>query len=497
MNVFFFFIGVPTPIFETELELIRNHDKSGDKVYVLQCQGNLETCHWNFTYSKNKCAECRSRFKNGWSALNPSENIELKKFPPMRKLSFEDVPQNFDSVEELKSYRYDGEKIGYGIASSLISRFRDHRFDTNVYCQDILKTLRSSVHVYETLKNEFRENKPDRLYVFNGRIANHLPAILLCKRMDIEYYTYEVPPSLNRYLLQKNATIHDPYAVHEQMEQLWLAEESDREKIAKSWFEQQRAGAKNNSIISYTQHQKKDLLPDGFDPEKKNIAIFNGTIDEYAAIDSYDNPIYSPDETAGIGRILEDFQHDNRYMFYLRVHPHMKKISRSRNSQLRDIDLLASRFSNLCVIWPAEIIDSYALLDSCEKVITFGSTMGVEAAYWGKPSILAGGQSLYKYLGCVYLPKSHEEVVKLLKQENLPPLPTELALKYGYRQLSLCSGNPFKYFKKTGRNSGTFDGIAIQPDVIPWVWFKVTQFFRRVKIAISNPRLLRSMLTDK
>lgn len=497
MKVFFSFIGVPTPIFEIELELIRNHDKSGDTVFVLQCSGNLEDCHWNKAHLKSKCSECRSRFKRGWSVLSPSENVKLKHFPLMNKQSPSGILGNFDSVDELKLYQYDGEKIGYGVASSLTSRHHDHRLDTHVNRSELSRTLTTSVHVYETLKHEFKTINPDRVYIFNGRIANHLPSVLLCKQMGIEYYAYEVSPSLNRYILRENAVVHNLSAAHEEIEKLWSAGGKDREKIAKSWFEKKRAGIKKDNLRSFSQNQTKGLLPDGFNPEKKNIAIFSGTIDEYAAIEGFENPIYSPDETAGIGRILEAFESDTRYMFYLRAHPNMKKASRSRNSQLRDINALASRYSNLHVIWPAEIIDSYALLDACEKIITFGSTLGVEATYWGKPSILAGGHGRYRYLGCVYVPKTHEELVKLLEQEKLPSLPNDSALKFGYRELSSHTGIPFKYFKQTGRHSGTFDGVEIKSDTLPWLWFKITEFFRKVQIAFSNPNLVKAQLSKK
>ena len=38
---------------------------------------------------------------------------------------------------------------------------------------------------------------------------------------------------------------------------------------------------------------------------ERNIAIFNKTIDEYTVMSGWENPIYSPDETAGIGKIVE------------------------------------------------------------------------------------------------------------------------------------------------------------------------------------------------
>ena len=73
-------------------------------------------------------------------------------------------------------------------------------------------------------------------------------------------------------------------------------------------------------------------------------------------------------------------------------------------------------------------ISSYALLDACNTALSFGSTMGVEAVYAGKPSILVG-RCVYERLGSFYTPQSHDEVVSLLRQRNLPNLPVEGAMK--------------------------------------------------------------------
>jgi hypothetical protein len=424
--------------------------------------------------------------------LNPAGNVELKQFPP-NKFTPSDLSGDFRSVEELKQYRYDGEGIGMGVASSLISIYREHRLDTMVHRKEVARELGTSVQVYETLKREFEEFKPDRLYIFNGRISNHLSAVLLCKRMGINYFTYEVAGTWNRYLLRENSTSHSIPAMREEMEMLWAVGGPEREKMAKEWFEKKRAGVDQGTMMSFTKRQAKGLLPEGYNPEKKNIAIFNSTLDEYTAVDGWENRLYFPDETAGIRRILEAFESDERYVFYLRAHPHMKNISRSRNSQLRDIGELASRFGNLRVIWPADSIDSYALIDACEKIITFGSTIGVESAYWGKPSILAG-RATYEYFDCVYKPKSHEELVILL-EKDLPPLPADSALKFGFRELS--HGIPFDHFKQTGLTTGTFDGVEIKPDTLPWLWFKMFEFIWRVKRVVLEPSIIKIRFSDK
>ncbi len=490
MKVFIFYIGTPTPVFETELELIRKHEKAGDSVRVLQCSGNLPNCYWNKSHINSQCAMCRSKFKNGWEVLNPGKNVELKQFP-VSTVNRADFPL-FNSVEDIKRFQYDNENIGYGVVSSLLSITRDHRFDTQKYRNEITRELMTAVQVYKTLKREFQEFQPDLVYFFNGRITTHLPAKLLCRRMGIEFYSYEVSNKLNSYTLLKNATVHEiiPMEVVNGIRSNWSKEQK---RVAESFFRRRRMGENFDKLLTFTKDQVKGSLPIGFDKNKKNIAIFNGTINEHASIEDYKNSIYEPDETAGIGQILETFEQDSRYMFYLRVHPNMRTLPNS-TSQLVDIRELSSRFRNLCVIWPNDKIDTYALMDACEKTITFGSTIGVEATYWGRPSILAGN-GVYKNFGCAYTPKTHDELIKLLKTD-LEPLPVDFALQYIYWVMS--DGIPFEYFKETGSKNflavGTFDGIEIKPSALSYLWHKINRFFFKMNRVMAEPSLIYKKL---
>jgi hypothetical protein len=85
------------------------------------------------------------------------------------------------------------------------------------------------------------------------------------------------------------------------------------------------------------------------------------------------------------------------------------------------------------VIPPESIVSSYALMDACEKVITFGSTTGVEASYWGKPSILVG-RAYYEMTGACYHVRDKEELVRDLN-DHLEPKDKLGAIKYGYFQV--------------------------------------------------------------
>jgi hypothetical protein len=165
----------------------------------------------------------------------------------------------------------------------------------------------------------------------------------------------------------------------------------------------------------------------------------------------------------------------------------MKEVA-ATTSQLVDIRKLGERFANLRVIWPHDSIDSYALLDACEKTLTFGSTIGIEATYWGKPSILAG-RAFYENLDCVYRPKSHDELVALLRRDGLPPCPADSALMYFYWEVS--DGIPFTWFKETGiRNgfaTGTFDGVEVRADILPRLRHEFARFLRGAAAALMHP----------
>ena len=75
-------------------------------------------------------------------------------------------------------------------------------------------------------------------------------------------------------------------------------------------------------------------------------------------------------------------------------------------------------------------LSSYSLMDVCEKVICFGSTMGVESCYWGKPSILIG-HSTYENMDVCYVASSKEVLLSLIEKQ-LDPKDRIGALKYSY-----------------------------------------------------------------
>jgi hypothetical protein len=189
-------------------------------------------------------------------------------------------------------------------------------------------------------------------------------------------------------------------------------------------------------------------------------------MDEYEGIPDHHNPLYNNDNI-GIESLCQSFSSDENYHFYLRVHPNLKDID---NAQNKAITALGAKFTNLTIIGAGEKIDTYALMDAVDLVITFGSTMGAEAFFWKKPSLLLG-RAFYEGIKGIIQPTSHEEVIELIK--NIPSVAAnEDILKYGYWIVTF--GTKFTYFKPDGLFSGAFLEKRIMPSVVSRIKSKVS-----------------------
>jgi hypothetical protein len=158
------------------------------------------------------------------------------------------------------------------------------------------------------------------------------------------------------------------------------------------------------------------------------------------------------------------------------MHPNLRKVD---NEDVREVLRLTAPF--LTVIPPDSPVSTYALLESADRVLTFGSSAGIEAVYWGTPSILAG-HSLYRELGGTYNPASHDELVTLLKSD-LPPKDKTPALMFGYYYATY--GMPYRYYRATSVTHGTF---REQPLPRPYLLGELARKAKRVGRYLSGSR---------
>lgn len=446
-----------TPHFETELEIAQGHLDQGDSVTILVCNANMQACDINPTHQPDTCMACMGRRFAGLERL--SRGVRVRPFPFLSPADTEEIGRmqtRFSSIEELKAYRIDDFDIGYGALSSLVSLRRDPEIDLERESDLLKNLLQTSLAVYRSVQRYLSAHRTDRVYVYNGRYAPMRAVLRAARSRGVTCFTHEKGHDLQHYALYENTYPHDRQHVEQRIRKAWdqASGDPDREATARRWFEERARGI-DRTWYSYVAAQKDAELPADWNPRKRNVAIFSSSEDEFVAIgDSWKHPLYET-QLEGMRAIIASLQDDPGDLhLYLRLHPNLARVD---NEQTREIHALRAPF--LSVIPATATVSTYTLMRRADRVLTFGSTAGIEAVYWGVPSILAG-TCYYQNLGGTYNPASHEELIALLRAD-LKPRDIEPALMYGHYLATF--GIPFKYYRGLEILKGEFKGSEIYP----------------------------------
>ncbi len=474
MKILFFEpYALNTPHFETCLELMQRHIDKGDEVVILGCDGNLPACAVNMKKRSIICNRCISKRKNGLKLLNGKftyKNFEIA--GEKEALLQEQLRLDFKTIKELQSYTIGGFEIGYAVGSTLISLHRE----PNLFLEKVYgwkKIMRASYGSFLSMKNQIELEKPDRVYLFNGRFAILKAAFAACKVKNIDCYITERGANISKFMVFKNHQPHSIKGIDNLIREYWKRDKSEAAIDTGKKFYIDRKKGKAQSWVSFTKDQKLNSLPKDWNPSKKNIVIFNSSEDEFASIgEEWKLPFYQ-NQTEGIKKTIKDFETEKDFHFYLRLHPNLKNVKSESLTALSNISS-----PNLTIIPPESDISTYSLIDHCYKVLTFGSTAGIEGTFWGKPSIMAG-TSLYMHLDATYRPKNHSDLVELLNAE-LQPKDKENAIQYGYYQNTY--GEVFKHFEPETLFTGKFNGAVVEESSI----YKYTYlFYEKIRKLIS------------
>ncbi|MFZ4632234.1 MAG: capsule biosynthesis protein [Patescibacteria group bacterium] len=412
--------------------------QQGNEVHVLYCVGTPSVCFTNPCQDKIICRWCNWH-RNRMNQSLPDE-IKIHTFNEYYDESLIKIVKqfslNYSSVEDIKNLEYKNVKIGYGALSTYISQTRN----LNPLVDDEFKNFFNSYLVAECLLTEILDKsladiKPDYVSLYNGRFFETRPIYDYSKKLGYKVRCYEniYPLGLENGMSTvffENYLPHNIKLNTELIENNWnnsLLPRDEKEKIGRSFFENRKTGKRVGDIV-YTSAQKNGLLPENWNKAKRNIVIFNSSEDEFAAIgDEYEGLSLFANQIEGVKKILDLFKNEKNLYFYLRVHPNLTGIKYRYHLDLYELE---KQFDNIKVIPSDSEVSSYSLLDAAEKIIVFGSTIGVEAAYWGKPVILLS-ETFYSYLNICYRPQSIDEmrIMILADLKNKEALP---AIKYGF-----------------------------------------------------------------
>jgi hypothetical protein len=484
MKVLFFYKNDTAPYLFTKIQadLLTSHVLEGDNIYIVK-DFNKDIAKTHISYDNNYYLYRNKKVFN--NLINHLKKLGGKINLLDYKKSKNFNPQIFSNVEDLKNYTIDGYCIGMGVASTLISLFRDHKLDTIKNKKNIERELKISLNVLTTIEAYAKEISPDIVYVLNGRNSFSAPVVLYCKKNNITFRVFDITYLHSTYHLIENNTPHHLENRRKEINDTWEKSSISHDKkikIGYSFFENQRKGI-NETDPSYIGLQNKEIDHELI-KEKEVISFFNSSIDEFAAVPGWEDYLHIfNDEVEAIETICNHYKNDQSKIFILRIHPNLKYLNNTQNRELEKLKQL----KNLIIIAPESPIRSYSLLDKSDKIITFGSTIGIEACYYGKP-VISLGLSFYEHLDVAYVPKNKEELFSYIECKNLIPKPKENTIIYGYYAKTF--GKPFTNFINGAISTEDYELTKGQKIVTGILKFSNLLYWKNLKkiFKIFNPK---------
>ncbi len=289
--------------------------------------------------------------------------------------------------------------------------------------------LRSAKRLYNFFLSEIQKERCDFVFMFNGRFGDVRPVLEATKDSSIGFGLHEVKRVINEIVFI-NELVHSIEG-NTRRALNFYEENPERAEVNAQKFFKNKTENKPTGDPIYTKNQDKGSLPDAIvNTTKKVIAVYPTTDDEYKFIGKEWDGYVPEDQVHEIEKLADSLSPKN-YIVVVKMHPNQ---ATTPEHTLKRYFNLAKKYSHVVVEGPLSKKDTYALMHRAEVVVTFASTIGVEACYSGKPVILIGDTNWGK-MNVAHKVYSGEEAGVLI-QKGAKPKPVLGAIIWGNYMLS-------------------------------------------------------------
>lgn len=425
------------------IEIAWNQIENGKSVIVVHCESSITSCHANPKKLQWKCEECifQSRFSIRNHFPSNVKHVWLDK----EKVD-DDLGSYFDLTirnhEQLAAFRYDNLPFGQHVAGQLVSDKRDIFLSEYQVKNQGIPALVNMIQIYRSFSEIFQKSI-NRCFIWNGRRAAEVACALAAQKYGIKTQYFELGANFGRYLVSDNS-ISSIYGVRKEIEQ-WRTERETRDELNSAFNIGRKYLLGLREGRSSTPHYKNML--NGYNGEyvlpkiekSRILVLFTSSAWEFAA--SSDDAFLSGEfrnQYDLYKKILSDESILQGFEVIVRWHPNLKTAG---INEVRKMNNVIQETNNVRHILPQEQINSYSIIKIADYVVSVGSTIGIEASFLGKPSIVLGNAE-YSGLGSVYEPKDYQDFVHLL-DSKLEALGPEGALIWADWRSSF--GTPFRH----------------------------------------------------
>lgn len=276
-------------------------------------------------------------------------------------------------IDDLRELEFDGAKPGPAIANEIVTLTKDRNLHIPNYYPLLARLLRSYYEVYSATQQEIILNKLTKIYIFNGRFLHERAVWDAAKAAKIEVIIFE---TTRDRLHERPLGFHNRVNNQKLMIENWNTSKikiESKNKISDEWF----CSLRSKSNPFHTLDQKKMQL------QRPYFVYFSNSDDE--AIGFWDewNQVLG-EQIECVKKLQHIFSNQDEYDLIIRLHPNLA------SKQQQEIDAWTNLppKNNSIIVGPSRDFSSYQLLDQSIGVMTFGSTLGIEAAFALKPCLV-------------------------------------------------------------------------------------------------------------
>ena len=385
-------------------------------------------------------------------------NLVVDKFYVEDKVKkFNNIIKNFHTVDELIKIEIDDLRPGPAIANALVFETQNRNVNIQKNLNKISKLFRSYINIYASVINDIEKNNSSIFLIYNGRFLHERAVWDSAKQRGKIVLIYET--LRDRYHV-RDFGFHDRIANQKLMIDLWNKSDlslSDRSKIGSKYF----LDLKSKSNKYYLNENSNAM---NFE---KYFVFFTNSDDEAIGFwESWKENFMNQKES--IEYLSNWFALHPEYKFVVRLHPNL--LSKPEEIQKEWLNLNLD--SNTKLIKPGDEISSYSLMLASKGVISFGSTIGLEASYNEIPSLVLA-DCWYDELNAVTKANNVEEMLEWIENVSsgvsITKKSKDGALIRGYWME--MSGNKFRNTTLKEQSWGSwqatnFNGMPIQKSVI-------------------------------
>jgi hypothetical protein len=377
------------------------------------------------------------------------------------------------------------EKVDIASYLELISRIRESKPLKDSYRRLVRELNCSYIETYSAVAQVLQSKKPDTVFLYNGRFLQERAVADCCASLGIKVVYFERfnPEWKTRYFLFEQST-HSPSYRSQIMQDYGLSLQSSSpeefQSVGGKWFKDRQLGVSQNFTRYQNQKPILDTLGD-------YVVFFHSSEDELITTDL--TSISWGSQMEAINQLVKVVQGLQNLKLVIRIHPNLKYKSKKEILEWKKFEEhLSGEYEWIHVLNHENKTNSYELILGAKNVVTVGSTIGVEAAYLGKRSILIG-RAFHEEMGITSNPVNSEELRRFLTTDLTDEEHDNIRNRaLSYANFHKSGGQEFNYVTYSGLPFGRYfwQDVSLSRPFFIRAIFRIESKVRSISLIISN-----------